>query len=334
MALRHRRRSRHCAIDDPRRSSLVGRPSSAPFLGCLGVAPAGWRGPHVRSVPGPFGGNMDNPEVRAGNTVYLGVNVPCGALLSFGDGHYAMGEGEIMGAAIEGAMNVELYVEIIKKRATPVPCIEYADEIMFVGSGRPLGRRGARRVQGNGRLGSADDRYVRPRRLSVRVAELARADHSARRSRVHGARQDREVAPSRRAPITRDRAAASAQLLRKECREHDIGCEDAAIVVAAFGNDHDAVFGAECLGDVFEERFAACATCWPLRHRVRRRIESAEWQHIHLAEEVGGRALDELHFFSLTDHRSSSRCSPSCGPPTQPASDCSWGLSSRRMART
>ena len=108
----------------------------APFLGCLGVAPASQE---VRStiVPGNFGGNMDCPEVRAGNTVYLGVNVP-GALLSFGDGHYAMGEGEIMGAAIEGAMNVEVYVELQKKRATPIPRIENADEVMFVGSGRPL----------------------------------------------------------------------------------------------------------------------------------------------------------------------------------------------------
>jgi acetamidase/formamidase len=110
--------------------------SLAPFLGCLGVAPAA---AEVRStiVPGPFGGNMDCPEVRAGNTVFLGVNVP-GALLSFGDGHYAMGDGEIMGAAIEGAMNVELFVELVKGRATPVPRIENADEVMFVGAGRPL----------------------------------------------------------------------------------------------------------------------------------------------------------------------------------------------------
>jgi acetamidase/formamidase len=108
----------------------------SPFLGCLGVAPAMGE---VRStiVPGPFGGNMDCWEVRAGNTVFLGVNVP-GALVSFGDGHYAMGEGEIMGAAIEGAMNVGVYVELIKKNATPVPRIENADEVMFVGSGRPL----------------------------------------------------------------------------------------------------------------------------------------------------------------------------------------------------
>ena len=106
------------------------------FLGCLGVAPAGGE---VRTtiVPGPFGGNMDCPEVRVGNTVYLGVNV-AGALVSFGDGHYAMGEGEIMGAAIEGAMNVEVYVELIRKKSTPVPRIENSSEVMFVGSGRPL----------------------------------------------------------------------------------------------------------------------------------------------------------------------------------------------------
>jgi acetamidase/formamidase len=108
----------------------------APFLGCLGVAPAA---AEVRStiVPGAFGGNMDCPEIRAGNTVFLGVNVP-GALLSFGDGHYAMGDGEIMGAAIEGAMNVDVFVELVKRQATPVPRIENADQVMFVGWGRPL----------------------------------------------------------------------------------------------------------------------------------------------------------------------------------------------------
>ena len=108
----------------------------APFLGCLGVAPAGGE---VRTtiVPGNFGGNMDCPEVRAGNTVFLGVNAQ-GALLSFGDGHYAMGDGEIMGAAIEGAMNVEVFIELVKKKYAPIPRIENADEIMFVGSGRPL----------------------------------------------------------------------------------------------------------------------------------------------------------------------------------------------------
>ncbi|MEP6801842.1 MAG: acetamidase/formamidase family protein [Acidobacteriota bacterium] len=108
----------------------------APFLGCLGVAPSGGE---VRStvVPDNFGGNMDCPEVRAGNTVYLGVRVP-GALFSFGDGHYAMGDGEIIGTAVEGAMNVTLTVDLVKGRATPWPRIENAEWMMSVGAGRPL----------------------------------------------------------------------------------------------------------------------------------------------------------------------------------------------------
>jgi acetamidase/formamidase len=108
----------------------------APFLGCLGVAPSGGE---ARStvVPGNFGGNMDCPEVRAGNTVYLGVRIP-GAFLSFGDGHYAQGDGEIIGTAVEGAMNVELVVDLIKNRETPWPRIENAEYMMSLGAARPL----------------------------------------------------------------------------------------------------------------------------------------------------------------------------------------------------
>lgn len=108
----------------------------APFLGCLGVAPGGGE---ARStiVPDSFGGNMDCPEVRAGNTVYLGVRVP-GGLVSFGDGHYAQGDGEIIGTAIEGALNVELTVELIKGRQTPWPRIENGEYLMSIGAARPL----------------------------------------------------------------------------------------------------------------------------------------------------------------------------------------------------
>jgi hypothetical protein len=48
-----------------------------PMLGTVGVAPAGG---DVRSslVPDRFGGNMDTPQMRAGSTVFLGVNVEGG----------------------------------------------------------------------------------------------------------------------------------------------------------------------------------------------------------------------------------------------------------------
>jgi acetamidase/formamidase len=112
-----------------------------PMHGTVGVAPAARE---VRSslVPDTFGGNMDTPEMRAGVTCYLGVNVE-GALFSIGDGHYRQGEGESCGTAVEGAMNTTLLVELIKGGAGGVtapawPRIESDDAIMVVGSARPL----------------------------------------------------------------------------------------------------------------------------------------------------------------------------------------------------
>ena len=69
----------------------------SPTHGTVGVAPAGGE---VRStlVPDAFGGNTDTPEMLAGTTCYLGVNVP-GALLSLGDGHARQNEGETCGVA-------------------------------------------------------------------------------------------------------------------------------------------------------------------------------------------------------------------------------------------
>jgi acetamidase/formamidase len=112
-----------------------------PMHGTVGVAPAGGE---VRSalVPDAFGGNMDTPEMRAGTTCYLGVNVP-GALLSLGDGHARQGEGETCGVAVECAMSTVMIVDLIKQNdsgppATPWPRLENDDYIMSAGSARPL----------------------------------------------------------------------------------------------------------------------------------------------------------------------------------------------------
>ena len=107
-----------------------------PFHGTVGVAPAG---SEVRSslVPEAFGGNMDSPEVCEGSTLFLGVNVK-GALFSLGDGHYVQGQGEVCGVAVEGAMETEIGIELIKNRYVEWPVIENDDYIMTVGSYRPL----------------------------------------------------------------------------------------------------------------------------------------------------------------------------------------------------
>jgi len=107
-----------------------------PMLGTVGVAPAGHE---VRSslVPDRFGGNMDTPQMRAGTTVFLRVNVE-GALFSIGDGHYRQGEGEACGTAVEGAMTSTLVVELVKGAAPVWPRLEDDDCWMAVGSSRPM----------------------------------------------------------------------------------------------------------------------------------------------------------------------------------------------------
>jgi acetamidase/formamidase len=107
-----------------------------PFHGTIGVAPAAREARNVL-VPEAFGGNMDTPEARAGTTIYLGVNVE-GALFSLGDGHYTMGEGEVCGVAVEGAMETRLVVEVIKGVFCEWPRLEDDEWIMVAGSYRPL----------------------------------------------------------------------------------------------------------------------------------------------------------------------------------------------------
>lgn len=107
-----------------------------PFLGCIGVAPTNGE---ARSsvVPAEFSGNMDAPEVSAGNTLYLPVSVS-GALLYFGDGHAAMGDGEIAGTAIEVPMKARLQVDVVKGKRTNWPRFENEKEIMAAGIYRPV----------------------------------------------------------------------------------------------------------------------------------------------------------------------------------------------------
>lgn len=107
-----------------------------PFFGCIGVAPALGE---ARSsiVPSEFGGNMDSPEASVGNTVYFPVNVP-GGLLYMGDGHAAMGDGEIAGTAIEVPLRARVQVNVIKGRKIGWPRFENDDAIMTVGAYRPL----------------------------------------------------------------------------------------------------------------------------------------------------------------------------------------------------
>lgn len=108
----------------------------SPFLGCIATAPSK---SEVRwtVTPESYGGNMDYWYVKKGSTVYLPVNVE-GGLLQFGDGHLAQGEGEIIGTAVEAALQVKLKVDLIKGRSISWPRLETDDYLMSTGSYRPL----------------------------------------------------------------------------------------------------------------------------------------------------------------------------------------------------
>jgi amidase len=104
--------------------------------GTVGVAPAGFEARQT-ITPDAHGGNMDTPEIRAGTTVYFGVNQP-GALFALGDGHCRQGEGEVCGTGVEAAMNTTVILDLVKGGAPAWPRLENDTAIMSTGSARPL----------------------------------------------------------------------------------------------------------------------------------------------------------------------------------------------------
>ncbi|MGA7802739.1 MAG: acetamidase/formamidase family protein [Gammaproteobacteria bacterium] len=83
----------------------------APFLGLIGVTPAG--DGRLNSIPpGPFGGNIDIKDLVAGTSVYLPVQVP-DAGLYVGDPHYAQGHGEVALTALEAPLRATLRVSLL-----------------------------------------------------------------------------------------------------------------------------------------------------------------------------------------------------------------------------
>jgi amidase len=106
-----------------------------PFMGTLAVAP------ELEAIsslsPGPFGGNMDVPDVRPGNTIFLPVFNP-GALFYTADCHGHQGQGELCGVALEITAKVTLSFDLIKGKKITWPRIESEKAIMVVGSARPM----------------------------------------------------------------------------------------------------------------------------------------------------------------------------------------------------
>ena len=132
----------------------------APFLGTMGVCPAGASQQAVMP-PGVFGGNMDTRQLVRGTTLYLPVQVE-GALFSCGDAHAAQGDGEVCVTGIESPMYGVLRFTLHEDRSIPAPQYQTAPGPLTpqVGRRRVLRhhRRRARPVRGRAGSGSRHDR--------------------------------------------------------------------------------------------------------------------------------------------------------------------------------
>ena len=104
-----------------------------PFWGVMAVAPPASMGRVPSGPPGVlFGGNLDNPDLGAGSTLYLPVQVP-GALLSIGDGHAVQGQGEVSLSAVETSLKGEVQVILHKGQHLRGPRAETATHYMTIG---------------------------------------------------------------------------------------------------------------------------------------------------------------------------------------------------------
>ncbi|UCG27342.1 MAG: acetamidase/formamidase family protein [Bacteroidales bacterium] len=107
-----------------------------PFPGVMGVAPAGEE--MLSTIPPRAnGGNMDNPYLTEGTTVYFPVFVE-GALFSIGDLHAVQGLGEVCGTAIEAPSRIIYEVKVVKNRKITEPEYETDDYYAVTAFGETL----------------------------------------------------------------------------------------------------------------------------------------------------------------------------------------------------
>jgi len=106
-----------------------------PMIGRIGVAP---REESRRSNDkGVFGGGMGNTQITKGSTVYLPV-FHAGGLLTIGDCHAAMGDGEATASAVECAFDATFRVTLEEHFKVSRPVVTTATEVMTTGEGETM----------------------------------------------------------------------------------------------------------------------------------------------------------------------------------------------------
>ncbi len=106
-----------------------------PMLGRIGLAPK--EGGKRSNDRGEFGGSMGNTQLAKGATVYLPV-FHAGGLLTIGDCHAAMGDGEATASAVECAVDATLRVTVEENFTVSRPVVATATEVMTTGEGETM----------------------------------------------------------------------------------------------------------------------------------------------------------------------------------------------------
>jgi len=102
-----------------------------PNLGTVSTMPTEGYKP---AYAGPYGGDFDQKDVRAGCRVHLPVMVP-GALLFLADPHAAISDGIITGTGVECDATVRARVALEKGRRLDRPILEVDDTVQVLGFG-------------------------------------------------------------------------------------------------------------------------------------------------------------------------------------------------------
>lgn len=105
--------------------------NAEPMVGVIGLAPNCDRMPS--GMPGSHGGNLDCRLIQAGSVLYLPVAIE-GGLLSIGDLHAIMGDGELGECGLEISGAVTIRVTLISRQLSPNPLLLFKDKIVAIAS--------------------------------------------------------------------------------------------------------------------------------------------------------------------------------------------------------
>lgn len=111
-----------------------------PMIGVIGTAPIEKEGIPT-TTPGKHGGNMDCKKIVKGSIIYLPVNVK-GGLLSMGDIHALMGDGEVFICGLEIAGEITVKVSVLKNIKLPTPFLYSRGKVMSIQSAEDLDKAG------------------------------------------------------------------------------------------------------------------------------------------------------------------------------------------------